>query len=129
MFFTDLSPYSYAYTEEEKPRPLNIGWLDHAQPFETGNATEEFRARLFEICKAPVQQMRGFHGCPFCRRFELIAEERGGEVLYLGSAEVRVAGADEKVYAAPDLILHYVTRHRYRPPEEFIRAVCRYGSP
>jgi hypothetical protein len=125
MFFEELSPYSYAYTGEEKPRPVNVGWLDPAQPFETGDTTEDFKARLFEICKVRVEQTRGFHGCPFCRRFDLIVEERGGEVLHLGSAEMRVTAADGRVYAAPDLIFHYVARHRYKPPEDFIRAVCR----
>src|SRR5262245_48459535 len=123
MFYEDLSPYSYLLAEEETPRPLNIGWLDRAQPFETGGTTEDFRARLFEICKTPVNQTRGLHGCPFCAE-TIIIEERGREVLRLGSAEIRVIGAGSKIYAAPNLIFHYVRKHRYKPPEEFIRAVC-----
>ncbi len=27
------------------------------------------------------------------------------------------------IYAAPDLVYHYVTEHRYLPPEGFFRAV------
>ena len=43
----------------------------------------------------------------------------------LGSAEIRVLGGGGKVYAAPNLIYHYVAKHKYRPPEEFIEAVMR----
>jgi hypothetical protein len=43
-----------------------------------------------------------------------------------GSAEIRVVGVG-RVYAAPDLIGHYVEAHGYCPPEEFIAAVL--GGP
>jgi hypothetical protein len=49
-------------------------------------------------------------------------ETLNGHTVCLGSAEVRVVGAGV-THAAPDLIYHYVVRHEYRPPEEFIRAV------
>jgi hypothetical protein len=39
-----------------------------------------------------------------------------------GSREVLIPTAD-CVYIAPDLILHYITAHNYRPPDEFIKAV------
>ena len=123
MFYKDFTTYSYAYTGEETPRPLNVGWLDPAETFERGETTEEFKERLFLFCKIRIEETRGYHECPFCRCENQILEERNGVALRLGSAEIRVAGADGKVYAAPNLIFHYVVRHQYRPPEEFIRAV------
>ncbi|WP_442813626.1 DUF7919 family protein [Streptomyces sp. NBC_01754] len=33
--------------------------------------------------------------------------------------------ADGTVYSAPDLVIHYITEHRYCPPAEFCRAVVR----
>ena len=41
----------------------------------------------------------------------------------LGSAELRLVGRDGAVYAAPDLVLHYVEHHNYLPPHEFVEAV------
>lgn len=47
-----------------------------------------------------------------------------GELIKLGSAEIHVKAADGRTFAAPDLICHYFAAHGYRPPEEFIEAVC-----
>jgi hypothetical protein len=44
-------------------------------------------------------------------------------MLSLGSAEIRVPGSGGRIYAAPDLIYHYVEAHGYRPPDEFVEAV------
>ncbi len=41
----------------------------------------------------------------------------------LGSAEIWVIANDGKIFACPDLILHYIVDHNYLPPEEFIEAV------
>lgn len=41
MFFPDLSPY--AYFPDEPADTVNIGWLDPAHPFETGETDQVFR--------------------------------------------------------------------------------------
>ncbi len=41
--------------------------------------------------------------------------------LLLGHAEVRIPVRPGTMYAAPTLIWHYITTHRYRPPDDFIR--------
>jgi hypothetical protein len=41
----------------------------------------------------------------------------------LGDAEVRVTGRDGKVYAAPNLLYHYIEKHGYKPPDEFVEAL------
>ncbi|MCB9148107.1 MAG: hypothetical protein H6641_05050 [Caldilineaceae bacterium] len=46
----------------------------------------------------------------------------------LGSAEIRVF-FNEIVYAAPNLIYHYVIVHAYKPPDAFIEAVLRGFLP
>ena len=43
------------------------------------------------------------------------------------SAEIRVRGK-RCWYAAPTLVLHYVEKHEYQPPDEFVRAVMRTSS-
>jgi hypothetical protein len=41
----------------------------------------------------------------------------------LGSAEIRVPGANGRIYAAPDLIYHYMKDCNYLPPREFLEAI------
>jgi len=43
--------------------------------------------------------------------------------LYLGSAEIRIFGKRGKIYAAPNLLFHYITAHHYKPPDEFLSAL------
>jgi hypothetical protein len=52
--------------------------------------------------------------------------ERHGEMRLLGSAEIRVFSESGAIYAAPDLIYHYMAAHRYKPPEQFVSAL-RFG--
>ena len=111
-FYDDLTPYTYLHPEEEPAGTVNIGWLDRRHSFPTGETTAEFRAKLLGICQRGVKRTRGFHTCDFCK----------GQDKPHGSAEIRVFG-DDRVYAAPELVYHYVMAHGYRPPEEFIAAV------
>jgi hypothetical protein len=46
-----------------------------------------------------------------------------GREYTLGSAEIRVPSGNGTIYVAPNLIIHYIREHGYRPPDEFIRAL------
>jgi len=46
-----------------------------------------------------------------------------GERIELGYAEIRVFGERGRIYAAPNLLYHYVIVHHYKPPEEFVHAL------
>jgi hypothetical protein len=116
-YFADLTPYTYFSPEEEQPNTFNIGWLDRAYPFPTGKTSKKFQAKLLQIGLHRVNQTRGFLSCYFCK---------GSERPH-GSAEVRVPGLG-KVYAAPELVHHYVVTHRYKPPDEFIAAVLAWNE-
>ena len=90
-------------------RVYNIGWLSPWMPFfRRGRTPAEFQERLSAFCSSPPARYvtRGMHTCGFCGRVN-------------GGNEIRVAGRD-RVYAAPVLVHHYVTAHRYRPPAEFV---------
>ena len=54
---------------------------------------------------------------------------RNGEKLVLGSAEIGVFGEAGLIYAAPNLIFHYVLVHHYSPPESFVRAMKAAPNP
>ena len=55
--------------------------------------------------------------------------EHDSEKLVLGSQEIRILGSDGIIYAAPNLIYHYVVDHNYLPPKEFIEALINSPLP
>lgn len=117
-FFEDLTPYTYCHPEEEPVNTLNVGWLEFGHPFQVGETSAEFRVKLGILCQNRVKKMRGFQTCGFC--------ESGDN--HRSSAEIRVAIRD-RVFAAPELIHHYVVAHDYLPPAEFIEAVLASSDP
>jgi hypothetical protein len=127
MYFEDLTPYSY-----DLPKPLagvlNVGWLDEHHPFNCSAPPAGFGAALRRwLLHSKANQMRGFHLCRFCR-FEGYQQTQvtiEGRKVYLGAAEVWIPSTNGSIFAAPDLILHYVEAHSYLPPPSFIDAVLR----
>jgi hypothetical protein len=131
-YFGDLTPYSY-WPRGFVPGTLNVGWHDKEHGFEEGGVPAGFIDRLGRFCTCPVMQTRGLHCCEFCPGnslemkypwlFPELNEHR------LGSAEIRVFGSDGTIYAAPDLIYHYVKDHSYLPPQKFVDAVMNCPCP
>ena len=106
-----------------------IGWLDGSQQFESGEVSEEFASALSRACREPVRVTRGWHRCPFCRDAVVggtRVRDADGEFL-VGHAEIRVRDRDGFVYAAPDMVIHYVLEHGYLPPGAFQAAVIEAG--
>lgn len=138
MYFEDLTSYRYGVSDEASSliylksfvfrhifnrNLINIGWLHSKYTFHRRKSDEPFLDKLFNLCLFPVEKTRGYHVCPFCKSSFGLEVERNGQKVILGSAEIRVRGLEGKVYAAPNLIYHYVEAHEYSPPEEFIDAV------
>lgn len=125
MYYPDLSPYRYV-VDHRPVNAINIGWLDSHHSFPTHKASEELLDALFERCLDPDVRTRGFHKCEFCddqKLGESLKVRRHKQEAWLGSAEITVKGKDGKIYAAPNLIYHYVATHDYAPPKEFIAAL------
>lgn len=130
MYYVDLSPYEYITGAEYAPT-LNIGWLDNQHPFARGSLSTIALDRLWAFCGAWVHLTLGFHQCDFCADDTLfggISVSRNDKMLTLGSAEIRVFG-ENAVFAAPDMIYHYVVDHRYCPPSAFITALMNSPLP
>jgi len=122
MFFEDLTPYSFD-CKRPLENVLNIGWIDSAHLFSKGapqppNVLEKLASI---IVRDNVNQMRGMHYCPFCS-VENIRIQSSGRSILLGSAEVWVPYKDI-IFAAPNLVFHYMERHQYAPPQQFIDAL------
>ena len=134
----DLSKYAHR-PEYIREGLLRVGWLERPQG---DSGDQELAERLAAFLPYRVARSRGLHICPPCReRFPLKTRNLGllqvteppefqkwGELL-LGSAEFRVFGAETEAYACPDLIVHYVAAHQYRPPLAFLEALERGPAP
>jgi hypothetical protein len=129
-YFQDLSPYSY-HQSGVRPGTQNIGWLEAKHRFPKGTVPVLFLRKLWKLCKVPIVQTRGFHVCEFCNMptNEVPKLEFENEILNLGSAEIRAFHPDGQIYAAPNLIFHYVRSHSYQPPSVFIQAVMTGPDP
>jgi hypothetical protein len=134
-YFADGSPYAYLphalRSAETGGDAVNVGWLEATEPFAVGSVEPEFVDRLAELCRDGVNRTRGFHRCSLCPQpappelAEPTSVRSSGGDYFVGSAEIRVRGRNGVQYAAPDMIVHYVTAHRYRPPDDFVAAVLR----
>jgi len=124
MFFEDLTPYSY-----NLPRNLdgvlNVGWLEAGHAYQRGEVTAAFALALkASVPSVTVGRMRGFHTCDLCEGEEQRQSFALGEtVVWLGAAELWMPGPDGTIFASPNLIVHYVESHAYRPPDSFVEAV------
>ena len=127
-FFQDFSDYAYS-AEFYRPRTKNIGWLEAGHSFEQSVTPPEALELLWTFCSISVAQFRGRHLCDLCIPNDTVSLVRNGQRLSLGSAEIRVFSSTGDIYAAPNLIYHYVSAHRYRAPEEFLRALAEGPKP
>jgi hypothetical protein len=115
-FYEDLSHYNYTHHSK---RELNIGWLEKGQPFNMGEVPAGFidRLNLYLNSDFTLFHCLGDHDCEFCEKRESAC------------CEIRVVSIDGQVYAAPELIKHYIEAHSYLPPQEFIDAVMNGPAP
>jgi len=123
MYLEDLSPYINVKGEIE-PNVYAVGWLDQNHDFPKGEVSQVILERILELCFNPVNPTRGWHQSPFVDHAPLgYAVEYKGKHMLLGSAEIRVLGKKGRIYAAPNLIYHYIKDCGYRPPDEFLEAL------
>lgn len=126
MYFKDMSLYSYQRDE----RSFNIGWLDDKHQYSRGEVDINFLTSLWEYMKYPINQTRGYHSCQLCEKSKILYASYNGIEVPLGTSEIRVFSPDSKtIFSAPNLIIHYIIDHHYRPPEIFISSVINGIKP
>ncbi|MDQ6788072.1 MAG: hypothetical protein M3033_14805 [Acidobacteriota bacterium] len=128
MYFKDKSKYSYdlPFKIDEVQ---NVGWLEKGIDFDTGETSLKFAEKILQIIgREEVNIMRGAHYCDLCNGDE--KEQRlkfNNKNIFLGMAEIWIPSGDGSIiFAAPTLIYHYITVHKYKPPEEFINSVNNF---
>jgi hypothetical protein len=120
--FPDLTSYTYLPSVEPM---MNIGWLGSGSVFERGATLPGVWEALLVLAAEQQNVMRGVHYCEFCDEespIRLSAPTDRGWVS-LGMGEIHVRGYDGTLYAAPSLVIHYISAHCYRPPHGFQAAV------
>ena len=116
-YFLDLDTASLVGHGE---RHRAIGWLSRGHDFSHGSVDEEFLGLLRRHVATAFQPLAfgGGHVCEFCGNFTAYGN------LWIPTLEF--------IYVAPEMIVHYITKHGYKPPLEFCNAVrsCPpQGSP
>jgi hypothetical protein len=127
-YFKDLSIYSYS-GKKQSSMQNNVGWLGPGHAYLTWEPLESVLDLLWKYCKVHVNQARGFHGCHLCPGSYPIRAARNHEERPLGSAEIRAFSNRGAIFAAPNLIYHYMSVHGYRPPDEFIEELSEGPCP
>ena len=130
MFFKDLSLYSYFGFELDNV--YCVGWLSRRHRYARGHVPDDVLQKLIALAWShPQQKTRGYHRCTLCPwplgQLFIPKLTRNTGLLVLGSAEIWVPSVDGSCfYSAPNLIIHYIKRHWYCPPREFVEALERF---
>jgi len=97
---------------ELAPYIRSIGWLDHSKGFAKGKTPASVYHALSELLKDPYfpYASPGVHFCNLC------------PYPNVGGTRNLLIPGNGFLYLCPELILHYITAHRYKPPEDFCQA-------
>jgi hypothetical protein len=100
-----------------------IGWLHPDHTYTKGEVPAQFLARLKEFAARSGDSARalyfgafgGFHTCEFC-----------GQAHGIGNLGVP---SGDLLFVAPEMVVHYIEQHGYKPPAEFVAAVFQSPLP
>src|SRR5205085_4860243 len=94
------------------PHIVSVGWLHPAHSFTIGEVDATFLERLKALSRMPWEPYytAGVHICELCP----VNGATGTQTIWVPGETV--------VYVAPKLIIHYVEKHAYKPPDVFINA-------
>lgn len=99
-----------------------VGWLEKPG-FPTGRVSDGCIEALVAAHPERIfsDGSRGTHACALCGREMPQVRWQGRTVRLRGHGHYLVV-TEQTVYMAPELLLHYIRAHRYRPPQEFVEA-------
>jgi hypothetical protein len=99
-----------------------VGWIEKSG-FPTGQVPDECVDALAAAYprKLLSDGMRGIHTCTLCGQSVMQMRWRRKTIQLKGYGHYLVQ-MDDTVYMAPALLLHYIHKHHYCPPQEFVYA-------
>ncbi|GAA4448432.1 hypothetical protein [Novipirellula rosea] len=122
--YADLAPCDY-FTSDHDGKLVAVGWLARGHEFSRGDVDSDLVTRIHQLLVNPWQPCvaMGPHPCDFCR----VSGGPGQITMDTISATLGVSNlfvpADNRLFVAPSLILHYIDAHDYSPPQDFCDAV------
>lgn len=122
-YYEDLSACRYFGPTDA--RLVAIGWLDRDHPFPKGQVARPFFESLARLAANAWQPgvPAGRHRCELCLfTGGPIEVHFADSTISVGMTNLFVP-ANDGVYVAPSLVVHYIDAHGYLPPGEFQRAV------
>lgn len=122
----NLHPIDFSKYDDTSLNVYNIGWLGKSSDHDINYSNLSLIDKLKCLLKRErVNLTRGITLCSLCSKGEnRIRVDIDGDSLLLGISEVWIPnGVQNKIFAAPDLIIHFIEKHNYRPPQEFIEAI------
>lgn len=116
--FEDLVPLTY-FGPQAAAVLVAVGWLGRESSFRTGPVTGEFYERLKQLMARRFSPIvcAGGHACELCQF----------DPAY-GSGNLFVPEGN-RLLVCPELVVHYIAKHHYQPPEVFCGAVLRCHDP
>lgn len=98
-----------------------IGYLDSSESFEKGEVSSSFLLKLDVLWNdGLVLGSLGHHECDFCE---------GGygtnERAKSSSEKMLIDNVNKIKYIFPEMIFHYIKKHKFKPSNEFIEFVMR----
>ena len=111
----------------ENGRPIEdykfvaVGYLSIDKEFEKGEVSANFLTKLKVLWnEGNVLGSLGHHECEFC------IDEGNYEKRGKSSSEKTLVDRKNKIkYVFPEMIFHYITKHKFKPSNEFIEFVMR----
>lgn len=95
--------------------------IDESSPFEVGPSVDGLVDALRALGAEPVCGYRGLFGCSLCAPMQL--EDAGPwAACGLGPYEIHIWTDSGDLFVAPNLIVHFVETHSFKPPDRFIEA-------
>ena len=98
-----------------------IGYLSIDEEFEKGEVSTGFLTKLDVFWNEGVTSgALGHHECEFC------IDEGNYENRGLSNEEKELVDRENKVrYLFPQMIFHYIKKHKFKPPQQFIEFVMK----
>ncbi len=99
-----------------------VGWIERPG-FATGQVPDDCIEALIAAHPTKIVRdgTRGIHTCMLCGEELPLLQWRDQAVQLKGHGHYLVR-VHNTVYMAPELLLHYISDHRYCPPQEFVHA-------
>ena len=95
---------------------IAVGYLDITEDYSKGSVSQDFINKLKQICNRGLSLMScGHHTCEFCKDNATSSSEK-----ILRDEENKVE------YKFPEMIFHYIEKHNYQPPKDFILFIEKY---